>query len=100
MFNWINFQAICARQCHQFEGVRWCQQVLEFLTNDENFKGSVIDDEKHQANLQNSNFIPKGVKTLEGIFDFLTNDETFKELVIDDEEYQANIQSGNCILKG
>ena len=26
-------------------------QIFEFLTNDENFKGVVIDDEEHQANL-------------------------------------------------
>ena len=45
------------------------QQILEFLTNDENFKDLVIDDEEHQANLQSGNFIPKGVRTLEGMFD-------------------------------
>ena len=45
------------------------QQILEFLTNDDTFKDSVIDDEEHQANLQNGNFIPKGVRTLEGMFD-------------------------------
>ena len=43
--------------------------ILEFLTNDENFKESVIDDEEHQENLQNGNFIPKGVRNLEGMFD-------------------------------
>ena len=45
------------------------QHILEFLTNDDTFKDSVIDDEEHQANLQNGNFIPKGVRTLEGMFD-------------------------------
>ena len=45
------------------------QQILEFLTNDENFKDSVIDDEEHQANIQSRNFMPKGVTTLEGLFD-------------------------------
>ena len=45
------------------------QQILEFLTNDDTFKDSVIDDEEHQANLQNGNFIPKGVRKLEGMFD-------------------------------
>ena len=45
------------------------QQILEFLTNDENFKDLVIDDEEHKSNLQSGNFIPKGVRTLEGIFD-------------------------------
>ena len=44
-------------------------QILEFLTNDENFKGAVIDDEEHQANLRSGNFIPKGVINLEGMFD-------------------------------
>ena len=44
-------------------------QILDFLTNDENFKESVIDDEEHQANIQNGNFIPKGFRTLEGMFD-------------------------------
>ena len=44
-------------------------QIFEFLTNDENFKDSMIDDEEHQANLQSGNFIPKGVRTLEGMFD-------------------------------
>ena len=44
-------------------------QILEFLTNDENFKGAVIDEEEHQANLRTGNFIPKGVRTLEGMFD-------------------------------
>ena len=43
--------------------------ILEFLTNDDTFKDSVTDDEEHQANLQNGNFIPKGVRTLEGMFD-------------------------------
>ena len=45
------------------------QQIWEFLTNEENFKDAVIDDEEHQAKLQNGNFIPKGVSTLEGMFD-------------------------------
>ena len=44
-------------------------QIIEFLTNDENFKGAVIDEEEHQANLQSGNFIPKEVRTLEGKFD-------------------------------
>ena len=26
-------------------------QILDFLTNDENFKGSIIDDEEHQSDL-------------------------------------------------
>ena len=45
------------------------QQILEFLTNDDTFKDSVIDDEEHRSNIQNENFIPKGVRTLEGMFD-------------------------------
>ena len=34
----------------------------------ENFKGAVIDEEEHQANLRSGNFIPR-VRTLEGMFD-------------------------------
>ena len=45
------------------------QHILAFLTNKETFKDVVIDDEEHQANLQNGNLIPKGVRTLEGMFD-------------------------------
>ena len=45
------------------------QQIIDFLTIDETFKDSVIDDEEHQANLQSGNFMPKGVMTLEGMFD-------------------------------
>ena len=50
------------------------EQFINFLTNDETFKDSVIDDEEHQENLQNGemtkgNFMPKGVRTLEGMFD-------------------------------
>ena len=44
------------------------QQILEFLTNDETFKDSVIDDDDHQANIQSGNFIPKGVRKFEGMF--------------------------------
>ena len=32
------------------------QQIIDFLTNNETFKDSVIDDEEHQANLQSGNF--------------------------------------------
>ena len=45
------------------------QQILECLMNDETFKGAIIDDEEHQAELKYDNFIPKGVKTLERMFD-------------------------------
>ena len=45
------------------------QQIIDFLTNDETFKDSMIDDEEHQPNIQSGNFIPKGVRTLEGMFD-------------------------------
>ena len=41
------------------------QQILECLMNDETFKGAIIDDEEHQAELKFDNFIPKGVRTLE-----------------------------------
>ena len=37
--------------------------------NDEIFKGAIIDDEEHQAELKFDNFIPKGVRTLERMFD-------------------------------
>ena len=37
--------------------------------NDETFKGDIINDEEHQANLHNGKFIPKGVRTLEQTFD-------------------------------
>ena len=45
------------------------QQILECLKNDENFKGAIIDDEEHQAELKFDNFIPKGVRNLERMFD-------------------------------
>ena len=45
------------------------QQIIECLTNDETFKGAIIDDEEHQAELKFDNFIPKGVRTLERMFD-------------------------------
>ena len=41
------------------------QQILECLTNNDTFKGAIIDDEEHQAKLEYENFIPKGVRTLE-----------------------------------
>ena len=49
------------------------EHIIDFLTNDEAFKDSVIDDEEHQENLQKGevtkgNFMPKGVRTLEGMF--------------------------------
>ena len=37
--------------------------------NDETFKGEIIDDEEHQAELKFDNFIPKGVRNLEWMFD-------------------------------
>ena len=50
------------------------KQIIDFLTNEENFKDYVIDNEEHQENMQNKevtngNFMPKGVRTLEGTFD-------------------------------
>ena len=36
--------------------------------NGDTFKGSIIDDEEHQAELKFRNFIPKGVRTLEQMF--------------------------------
>ena len=37
------------------------------------FKGAIIDDEEHQAELKFDNFIPKGVRTLERMFDLNEN---------------------------
>ena len=45
------------------------QHIIELLTNDKAFKGAIIDDEEHQAELKFDNFIPKGVRTLERMFD-------------------------------
>ena len=39
------------------------------MTNEDVFKGAIIDDEKHQAEMKFDNFIPKGVRTLEKMFD-------------------------------
>ena len=44
------------------------QQIIDFLRNEEIFKDSVINDEKHQANIQSGYFMPKEVKTLDGFF--------------------------------
>ena len=41
------------------------QQILECSLNEDTFKGAIIDDEEHEANLKNGNFILKGVSTLE-----------------------------------
>ena len=46
--------------------------------NDDTFKGAIVDDEEHQAELKYGNFIPKGVRTLEKMFDF---DNKFRKLV-------------------
>ena len=45
------------------------QQIIECLTNDEVFKGAIIDDEEHEAEMKFDNFIPKWVRTLEKTFD-------------------------------
>ena len=50
------------------------EQIINFLTNEEPFKGSIIDEEEHLLGLQNEdavkgNFMPKAVRTLEGMFD-------------------------------
>ena len=39
------------------------------MTNEEVFKGAIIDDEEHQAETKYDNFIPKGVRKLENMFD-------------------------------
>ena len=56
------------------------QQILECLMNDETFKGAIIDDEEHQAELKFDNFIPKGVRTLERMFD-LDNKFQYSQLI-------------------
>ena len=45
------------------------QQIIECLTSDEVFKGTIIDNEENQAKMKYDNFIPKGVRTLENFFD-------------------------------
>ena len=50
------------------------EQIIDFLTNKESFKESIIDEEEHLSGLQNEyaiqgNFMPKVVRTIEGIFD-------------------------------
>ena len=50
------------------------EQIINFVTNEEAFKESVIDEEEHQSDLQNEdtfkeNFMLKVVRTLEGMFD-------------------------------
>ena len=47
---------------------------LIFLTNEESFKESIIDEEEHLSGLQNEdtiqgNYMHKAVRTLEGMFD-------------------------------
>ena len=50
------------------------EQIFNFLTNEEVFKESVIDEDKHQSDLRDGdmlkgNFMPKVVRMLEGMFD-------------------------------
>ena len=50
------------------------EQIFNFLTNEEVFKESVIDEDKHQSDLRDidmlkGNFMSKGVRMLEGMFD-------------------------------
>ena len=49
------------------------EQIVNFFTNEESFKESVIDEEEHFPGLQNEdvvkgNFMPKAVRTHEWIF--------------------------------
>ena len=49
------------------------EKIISFLTNEESFKESIIDEEEHLSGLQNEdavkgNFMPKAVRTLEGMF--------------------------------
>ena len=54
------------------------EQIINFLHSEDTFKGSVIDDEQHEALLQasaleekpeHSNIIPKNIVRLEQLFD-------------------------------
>ena len=50
------------------------EQLIEFFTNEESFKESIIDEEESFSGLQNEdaiqgNFMPKAIRTLEGMFD-------------------------------
>ena len=54
------------------------EQIINFLQSEDTFKGSVIDDEQHEALLQaldseekpeHSNIIPKNIVRLEKLFD-------------------------------
>ena len=53
MFYWTDFQAIDTQQYHKFECGNDDEHTIKFVANDEVFKESVIDDEEHQADLQN-----------------------------------------------
>ena len=51
------------------------EHIIKFLTNEEDFKESIIDKEEHQSDLQNrdmvkGNFMPKIVRIIEGMFDW------------------------------
>ena len=56
--------------------------------NDDTFKGAIIDDEEHQAELKFRNFIPKGVRNLERMFDL---DNKFRK--------PANLKTHNSYLQ-
>ena len=73
----ITFQAFYSKYDHKSTGFDNDQQILECLMNDDTFKGAIIDDEEHQAELKFGKFIPKGVRTLERMFDL---DNKFKKL--------------------
>ena len=54
------------------------KQIINFLHSEDTFKGSVIDDEQHEALLQastskekpeNSNIVPKNIVRMEKLFD-------------------------------
>ena len=64
------------------------QQIIECLTNDEVFKGVIIDYEEHQAELKFDNFIPKGVRNLKRMFDL---NEKFRR--------PANVKTHNSSLQ-
>ena len=50
------------------------EKIINFLTNEESFKESIIDEEEHLSGLKyedavKGNFMPKVVRTLKGMFD-------------------------------
>ena len=58
------------------------------MTNEEVFKGAIIDDEEHHAEMKYDNFIPRGVRMLDKMFDL---NEKFRRL--------ANVKTHSSTLQ-